>query len=80
MRRITLKSLVPDVETLLTLSPSELAVPVLELPRNPVNEQFKSKAHFYMGHIAEGYAYPHQQRVKEALAAVWGYIWIVKTS
>lgn len=74
MRPITLKSLVPDVETLLALSPSELAVPVLEMLRDPENEQFRSKGNFHMGHIFESYPRPAQPRVKEALAAVWSYM------
>lgn len=69
-----LHQLIPNAETLLALTPEELAGPVLEFLAEPSNKQNLTANNFSLSHNLSGYPQNKHEEIQRALMEAW--VWL----
>lgn len=69
-----LHNLIPDAETLLALTPEELAGPVLEFLSDPSSKQNLTANNFSLAHNLSGYPQAKHAEIQRALMEAW--VWL----
>lgn len=74
MRRLTLYKLVPNAEAALSMTPEQLAVPLLQVLSDPENEALVNSTNIKLAGVVEGYPSQLQGALQAAVWQAWRWL------